>query len=471
MKPTILIVDDEPGVREAFRLALQDLYQITITEDVRSTFSVLKSKTFDICLLDVILPDGSGIDLLQQIKTKKNQLEVVMITALQSMDVALEAMKLGAYDYITKPFQLEDLYQIICRILKKKTLERENQYLKDEVYKNQSTLRLSSNNSSPIRTFPDISKLALLDTSILISGEVGSHKKWIAQKIHEMSGRKEFPFITLDCCDLNDGENDIEIFGEEQTFENLESHLQIGKLEFADGGTLFLNQVDRLSLGYQTKLFRALMEKQIFRIGSEIPVRFDLRIIASTSVDIGNLVAQHRFAKEFYRLIRDTELKVIPLRERKEDIPILINEFIRLANVKSKIHVKSISEEAVNILMCYDWPGNCAELEAVIELMVISSQSEYLSVEDLPLDILIHQINHAQTEGEARLSLKRIRNQFERQYIRKILEQTKGNQTRAAKILGLHRNTLIWKLNMLNLVDDYKNIVQIRRNSKYNLGD
>ena len=460
MKPILLIVDDEESVRESFRLALQDDYTLAFAEDAKTTLKILKNQSFDLCLLDIMLPDGSGLDLLRQIKRRDEDLDVIMVTALTGVDTALEAMKLGAYDYITKPYKIDELHELIKRVLTKRALERENRFLRQELDK-KVPFSLIGDSKALQEVRKGIGTLAAGDKPVLITGEGGTGIEEVAREIHRQSPRGRGPFVTVACVAVPKNQAEREFFGEEGD-ESKNKTPQIGKLEFADRGTLFLEQVDRLPLEIQDQLMKALSEGKAPRGGPARPA-LDVRVLASTDADLGDLVVRGSFRKDFHQLLSAQTLAVPALRERKEDIPELLDFFLKISNQKAKVPVKNIQKEAIQFLTQYSWPGNIREMENSVEMMVLFAGKETLTIEDIPLDILVKQIDLAKTKEEAKLSLKRVRRQFERQYIRKVLERTRGNQTRTAATLGLHRNTLIWKLKELSLEDEYKRIVKKRR--------
>jgi DNA-binding NtrC family response regulator len=462
MKPDLLIVDDDESVRESFRLALQEDYELTFGEDIKSTLAILKTQVFDLILLDIMLPDGSGLDLLRQVKRRDETNEVIMVTALQSVDTALEALKWGAYDYITKPFKIEELYEIIKRVLNKRALERENQFLREEVYRPQAVSLIG--NSKPLQEMlKKIEYASKTDMPILIKGEIGTGRQEIAREIHRLSGRQKKPFVTVHCGFLSKDRFESELFGIERPEIKGKTFPKIGKLEFANEGTLLLEQADRLPEEIQEKLLRVFHERKMTRLDQPITIPLDLRVIASMNVEGEFRNKEHTLLPEFLQFLSGFPLAVSPLRDRPEDIPELIEYFLKKVNQKAKLKVKSLSKEAIQFLTAYVWPGNLQELENSIEMMVLFASRDTLTLEDIPLDILVKQIDLAKTKEEAKLSLKRVRNQFERHYIRKVLERTRGNQTRTAATLGLHRNTLIWKLKELDMEEDYKKIVKKRR--------
>ncbi len=461
MKPVLLIVDDEESVRESFRLTLQDDYSLTFAEDAKTTLRILKSQSFDLCLLDIMLPDGSGLDLLRQIKRRDESIDVIMVTALTGVDTALEAMKMGAYDYITKPYKIDELYELIKRVLTKRALQKENRFLREEMNQ-RKPVSLIGHSKALQELTKKISGVAKADLPVLITGEMGSGVEEAAREIHAQSLREKGSFIVVPCASFPKNQLERELFGEEGD-ETKNKQPQIGKLEFADKGTLFLDQADRLPLDLQDKLMKVFLEKKMSRLGSQVQFPLDIRVISSTDTDLPQGVEKGAVRKDFYQFLNSFFISIPPLRERKDDIPELLDYFLKIANQKAKVPVKNIQKEAVQFLTQYTWPGNLREVENSVEMMVLFAGKETLTLEDIPLDILVKQIDLAKTKEEAKLSLKRVRRQFERQYIRKVLERTRGNQTRTAATLGLHRNTLIWKLKELNLEEDYKKIVKKRR--------
>ena len=461
MKPVILIVDDEESVRESFKLALQDDYDLTFAEDAKAALRVVKNQAFDLCLLDIMLPDGSGLDLLRQIKRRDDTIDVIMVTALQGVDTALDAMKLGAYDYITKPYKINELYELIKRVLDKRALEKENRFLREELGARRPVSLLGK--SPAIQEVnKKIAGIAKAELPVVLLGEMGTGVEGVAREIHSQSLRQRGPFISVACGSLSRAHLERELFGEEGDESKNKAH-QIGKLEFADKGTLFLDQVDRLPLDLQDKLYKCFHEKRVARVGSQVTVPLDVRVIAASDIDLGSAAEKGTFRRDLHHFLGSFTLSLPTLRDRKEDIPELLEYFIKVSNPKARVPVKTVQKDAVQFLTQYTWPGNLRELENSVEMMVLFAGKETLTLEDIPLDILVKQIDLAKTKEEAKLSLKRVRRQFERQYIRKVLERTRGNQTRTAATLGLHRNTLIWKLKELNLEEDYRRIVKDRR--------
>ncbi len=469
LRAHLLIVDDEESVRESFRLALQDKYELTFAEDIKSALKAIKLREYDLCLLDILLPDGSGLDLLKQIKRRDETLDILMVTALQGVNTALEAMKLGAFDYVTKPYKLEDLYAILDRTLRKRELEREIRYFHEERQKEFSFLFLGT---SPVmrELRQKIEKIASQDLPTLLSGKMGCAQEEVAREIHLLSSRAKSPFVRLDCFSVPRRQWDVELFGCEGNHSK-GNQPQTGKLEFAQGGILFLDHIDSMPAPTQEKLAKVLSEKRFNRLDTHTVQTLDARIIASMETDPSPPKPSLSLRPVLYKILNATSLTVPALKERKEDLSELIRHILKRASLRAGKPGKTLQKEANQFLIHYPWPGNLPEMETVLEMMVFFSKNETLSLEDVPLDLLVKHIGTASTPQEAKISLKKVRRNFEKHYIRKILEQTRGNQTRTASALGLHRNTLIWKLKELDLEGEYHQIVKTRRESRLGYKD
>jgi two-component system response regulator AtoC len=451
VKPVLLIVDDEESVRESFRQVLQNDYDLVFAEDAKSTLRLLKTQTFNLCLLDIMLPDGSGLDLLRQMKRRDESIDVIMVTALQGVQTGLDAMKGKAKDYITKPFQIDELRGLIKKTLAKRSLEKEvppSYELKP--------LCLTGTSRRIQELIKKMKKMVSSARPLCLVGERGSGVEEIAREIHSKSQRAQGPFVTLNCS-LPEALLERELFGGET-----EGRLpQVGKLEFADKGTLFLKQIDRLPLGIQEKLLEVLPGKTLRSQESATRLKLDIRLIGSSDVKLAVPHSKRFFTKNFYRFLTQSIVSVPPLRERKIDIPLLMSRVIE--TVPGKTSVQMFEKEALHLLIRYPWPGNVTELESTLKTMVFFAGKDTLTLDDIPFDILIQQMNMGESKKAFKISVKQLQRQFERIYIRKSLERNRGNQSRVAKELGLHRNTLIDKIKQLNLENDIKKMIQKRR--------
>jgi len=454
VNPSLLIVDDEESVRESFRLVLQDDYDLTFAEDAKTTLRALKAQTFNLCLLDIMLPDGSGLDLLRQMKRRDESIDVIMVTALQGIETGLDAMVGKAQDYVTKPFQINELRRLIKKTLAKRASKREN--LLAGI--NESKPLCLMGNSAAVRDLrKKIEAAAASESPVCLRGEKGSGVEDIAREIHLKSRRSKGPFVTFNCSNPSERQLEKELFGEEGDGKLP----QVGKLEFADQGTLFLKQIDRMPLPIQDKLMGIFSKKMMFLPESGIHMPLNIRLIVSSEMDLTTKFARRFFIKNFYQFFMDITFSVPPLRERKKDIPLLIKHVLETA--KTKMPVKKTQNKVIQLLTRYAWPGNLPELENSVEAMVFFSKKDTVTMDDIPLDILIKQMDMAETRQAVKISSKQLRRQFERIYIQKVLERHHGHQSRTAKDLGLHRNTLVGKMKELNLEEDYRKIVRKRR--------
>ncbi len=459
VKPALLIVDDEESVRESFRMVLQDDYDLLFAEDAKTTLRLLKTQTFDLCLLDIMLPDGSGLNLLRQMKRRDERIDVIMVTALQGVETALDAMKGEALDYITKPFEIGELRGLIKGVLAKRTREQEYRSFKAEINE-QKPLCLTGISKAINKLLKKIETATKTESPICVIGEKGMEIEELAREIHRGSGRKIGPFVTVSLSTLSEEQLKRELFGEEAEKGKVP---QVSKLEFADKGTLFLKQVDRMPLTIQKSLMAIFAGKTMFQPKGGVRMPLDIRIIASSEMDLTTAYARRFFLKDFHRFLTGRIFSVPPLRERKADIPLLMDRVLKMANRKAKTPVKTIRKEVVQLLTQYPWFGNLSELEKCIETMVLFAGKDTLTMDDIPLDILIMLMGLADTDLELKLSVKQLQRQFERIYIRKVIEHNLGHQDRTAESLGLHRTTLFNKLKKLNLEEDRRSIVQKRR--------
>ncbi|HVZ81032.1 MAG TPA: sigma-54 dependent transcriptional regulator [bacterium] len=437
MRAHLLIVDDEEGVRESFRMALQDQYALTFAADARSALKELKRSGFDLCLLDIMLPDGSGLDLLEQVKRRDPDIEVIMVTALQGVETARTAMKGKARDYITKPFRVDDLLELIPQVLARRKGTGDAQ--------TEGLLRAEWRGGLGA----DLSGTARSGKAVWIVGEPGTGIEEAAREVHRSGPGARGPFVRLECGSIGEGALERELFGVEKKGKAS----QVGKVEFAQGGSLFLVDADKLPEELQTRLARALSPQALGRP--------DVRLIASGPQGPKARTENGGIIEEFGALFGDP-VTLAPLRKRAAEVPAMVQRYLERSGSK----VREAGKDVLDFLARYPWPGNLTELEGCLETMVRFAADGTLTLEDVPLDMLLRQAELDPAKGPVRHILKKVSRQFERKYIRRVLERTRGNQTQAAKTLGLHRNTLILKLKELKLEADYQRIVRTRRESR-----
>jgi DNA-binding NtrC family response regulator len=448
IKPVILIVDDESSMRESYQVLLEDKYKIILATGGREALEIVNKETVDLVLLDVLMPDIDGIEALKMIKDISDA-EVIMVTAVKTVRTAIQAVKLGAYDYIAKPFDIDDLLATIGKALEKQTMTKEIIYLKSEL--NACLFENMVGSSPSIRqVFNLVSEVGKNLSTVLITGESGTGKELIARAIHQSSPRKDKPFVTVDCATIPENLVESELFGHEKGAFTDAASQKIGKFELANGGTLFLDEIGNLPFDIQSKILRVLEQRDIQRVGGNKVIRIDARIVAATNIDLKKAVKEGIFRQDLYYRLNVIPINVPPLRERKEDIPLLVDHFLKIFNKELTKNIRGISREALELMVNYGWPGNIRELRNVIERVVALSNETTISEKRLPLDILLA---GAETVNDYydKVSLRDARNEFEKQFIMKILEKTNWNQTKAARLLGIHRNALLYKVHSFNL--------------------
>jgi len=451
IRPVILVVDDEPGVRESFRAILKDRYEVLEAEDGPSSLELVGSHPVNLVLLDVRLPGMEGIQVLERVKTIDEGIEVIMVTAVKTIRTAVEAIRLGAYDYITKPFEVEEILSAVNRVLEKQALEREVLYLRSELSQRDGFDDIVGRHEAMTQTYDLISHVAETTVTVLITGESGTGKELIARAIHRQGPRRSKPFVTVNGAAIPEHLLETELFGHEKGAFTSAYYKKIGKFELATGGTLFLDEVGNLRLDLQAKLLRVLQEREFERVGGVKPIKVDVRILAATNINLRRAISGGLFREDLFYRLNVVHIHVPPLRERREDIPLLVEHFLKKYNQQFGKAVGRLSRAALTVLQSYEWPGNVRELENIIERSVALARGSVIHLEDLPLELVALGRVPAGNDPIVGLALKRALRQFERQFIFRVMERVEWNQTHAARILGLHRNTLLWKLQTLGI--------------------
>jgi len=444
---TILIVDDEHGVRQSFNMVLKEQYRLLFAENGTTALDIFNQKHVDLVLLDILLPDLDGLVLLKELKGREPETEIIMVSALKKISSAVRAMKLGAFDYITKPFEVDELLSVVKRALERKKLQKEIVYLRDELERVQPFEAMVGHSAQMKAVFSLISRVAQAQGpgTILIQGESGTGKELVARAIHNRSQRRDQPFVVINCAAIPATLMESELFGYSKGAFTGALENRSGKLEMADTGTLFLDDIDLLDINMQARLLRVLQEKEYEKVGSDRVVNVDIKFIAASNKDLRQLVAKGKFREDLFYRLNVFPIELPPLRERKEDIPELLDHFLKQNGKSNGLPSKSFTEKAVQALMDYDWPGNVRELENFVERLFIVSQGTVIRQEDvLPLQ-------RRNTRRETQ-TLKKAMADFERQHIKSVLHTVDGRRGEAAKILGIHRNTLTAKINDLEIV-------------------
>ena len=430
-RKSILVVDDEKGQREILEMILSNAgYDVTTASSGEAALKFAHERRFDLALTDLKMTGMDGIELLQHLLAQDSSIIVILLTAHGSIDSAKEALKRGAYDYLQKPFDQDKLLETINRAL----------------------ARLDALDIEIISASPEmeavkkmILKVARSSSTVLIRGESGTGKELIARAIHNQSPRAEEMFQAVNCAAINENLLESELFGHEKgSFTGAHAEKK-GLFEVADRGTLFLDEIAELDIGMQAKLLRALQEREIRRVGGTKPIKIDVRVVAATNRDLRAMVSDGRFRDDLYYRINVLSVDVPPLRERRDDIPVLIDYFLKKHTRNSSHLVRGLAPDTRRLLMDYTWPGNVRQLESAIERAILLCESEFIQVEDLPLEV--RQEARPASEGAFKLPAEGIAfEDVERDLIMQAMEQTDYNITKAAKLLGLTFRTLQYRL-------------------------
>ena len=444
----ILVVDDEPLIRDLLRDILREEgYEVSVAKEGLSALKKVKREETDLVITDVKMPGLDGIKLLKEIKKVSPSTPVIVITAYGTIENAVEAMKKGAYDYITKPITPDQIKLVLQKISRHKNLLRENRYLRAEVNQKYNFEELVGESPGMREVYSMIDKVAKTKATVLIQGESGTGKELVARAIHFRSPRRERPFIKLNCAALPEDLLESELFGHEKgAFTGAVSRRE-GRFELADKGTLLLDEISETSSSFQTKLLRVLQEGEFERVGGTRTLKVDVRIIATTNRNLKKLVEEGKFRDDLYYRLNVLPIYLPPLRERREDIPLLTLHFLKKYSRRNGLKLKSISKECLQMLKEYYWPGNVRELENVIERMVVMNEKEALLPQDFAfLNLSSQNLNLSFSEN---LTLE----EMEKKLIIETLRRTGGNRTKTAKILNISVRTIRNKLKKYNLKD------------------
>ena len=450
---SILVVDDEVGARESIRMILKNDYDVSLAKDAEEAFLRIKEHSPAVVLLDIILPDIDGLKVLEKLKQKDPDLIVIMITATKTVKTAVEAMKLGAYDYVTKPFDVDELRLIISRALSTQALEKEVKYLREEVDKSFGFGNIIGKSKVMKEIFKVVRQIADSKSTVLIMGDSGTGKELISRAVHYNSNRKNFPFVTINCAAIPETLIESELFGHERGAFTNAIEKKLGRFEVANQGTLFLDEIGELSLTTQAKILRFLEEREFNRVGGSKTIKVDVRLICATNKDLSQLLKKGAFREDLYYRINVVPIIIPPLKDRKEDIPILLDHFINKFNDENHKKVKGVSPEALEMMMNYEWPGNVRELENLIERVIALTSNEMIQANELPLSLnSISKINGLKESIlSGKVSFLNAEEEFERGIILDALRKTNFIQSRAAEMLGISRRILKYKMDKLGI--------------------
>ncbi len=440
----VLVVDDDLEMCELISDVLRgEGLSATSIGDSLEASKILKKEEFDVIVTDLKMKGLKGLDLLEEAKKVAPLTPVIIITAFGTIESAIQAMKMGAYDYITKPFQMDELLLIIRKAMETRLLKKEVIRLRKEVASRYDFHHLIGKSPSMQKIYDLIERISNTSSNVLITGESGTGKELVAKAIHYHGGRKENPFVAINCAAIPETLLESELFGYKKgAFTDARSDKR-GLLFEANEGTLFLDEVTEMPLTLQAKLLRVIEEREVRPLGDTTSYPLDVRIISTSNRDLESCIKQGQFREDLYYRLKVIDIEMPPLRERREDIPLLIQHFIARFNAELKKNLSGVSEEALRLLLNYSWPGNVRELENVIQRAITLSRHEVILPEDLPASLHLTKDDELLEKAiEGRLTL----DQLEKEYIRRILIQTGGNKSKAAEILGLDRKTLYRKL-------------------------
>ena len=450
----ILVVDDEKAFARMLKTVLEkEGYTVVTRNDGEAALEMLRREPIDLVLSDVKMPKLGGLELLEAIREHHIETTVIMMSAYGTVDSAIAAMKLGAYDYVSKPFKQDEVILAIRKLEERESLKAENAALREQMRREYSFSNIIAKSASMMRLFRTIEKIANYKTTVLIGGESGTGKELIARAIHYNSARHKKRFVPVNCGAIPETLLESELFGYVKGAFTDAHRDKAGLFEEADGGTLFLDEIGEMPAGLQVKLLRALQEEEIRRVGATASKTVNTRIVAATIKDLGEECRRGTFREDLYYRLNVLPLRVPPLRERPEDIPLLVDHFLNATNKRhmdagltAEPSVRGLTPEAMDTLMKYPWPGNVRELENTIERCVVLAEGSLVGIDALPDKIRANTDPIRQSLQSGELSIKKTNRIIEEELIRRALEKTGGNRTNAAKVLEISHRALLYKL-------------------------
>src|ERR1041385_4715137 len=468
MQPTIIIVDDEKHTRDGLRRLLENEYDVYVAADIAGAIDVLEREQIDLLLTDLRLGNEDGMTLIDRALKMPHPPICVMMTAYGSVDTAVEAMKRGAYDFVTKPLNLDKVEMLIARGLASRKMEQENRTLRQQIDERYGLENIIGESPALRDVLDTIKQVAPSSANVLIEGESGTGKELAAQAIHNLSRRNKAKFVTVHCAALSPQLLESELFGRERGAFTGAHERRIGRFEQASGGTIFLDEIGEIDASTQVKLLRVISEERAFeRVGGNQTLRADVRLIAATNKNLEKLVAEGKFRDDLYFRLNVVHLTMPPLRERKEDIPLLVRSFLRHFCKVNEKPLLELTADAMNALLTYSWPGNVRELRTAIEHGVVMARGPKMTLRDLPANVrgargaaLPGGITPAKAFGEKSSALDL--HETEKRLIMQALATTNGNITKAAQKLGISRRTLHRKINEMKAAEESEFLRSLR---------
>ncbi len=452
---SILIIDDEESFRHMLSVILKkERYDVETASNGEEGLQRITASPFDQILCDIRMPHMDGMEFLSKVQKMEIDAPIIMMSAYGTVDTAIEAMKLGAYDYISKPFKPDEIILTLKKAEERERLRKENELLRKEVEKEYSFTNIISKNEKMQKIFDVIKKVAQYKSTILITGESGTGKELVARALHYNSNRTQRPFIPVNCGAIPENLLESELFGHAKGAFTDAIRTKKGLFEEADGGTLFLDEIGELPLQLQVKLLRVLQDGEIRRVGESKSIQVDVRIVTATVKDLAKEVNEGRFREDLFYRLNVLPIHIPPLRERKEDIPLLISHFIKKYSQSMSKNVLGINPKALEAMMNYIWYGNVRELENTVERAIVLTDGDHIELDDLPPEVRdFHDGIQLEPLGEEGYSIKKGSKYLETNLIKKALRKTKGNHTQAAKLLEISHRALLYKIKEYEIVE------------------
>ncbi len=448
MKASLLIVDDERNTREGLARALRRHYRIHLADSAMAALELLGREPVDAVLTDLRMPGMDGLTLVRRVLAREPQPVCILLTAYGNVETAVEAIKNGAHDFLTKPVNLDRLELVLRRALETRRLEESNRNLRQQLDAKYGLENIIGHSGAMAAVFDTVRQVAPTRATVLIQGESGTGKELVAHALHRLSPRAANPFIAVHCAALSDTLLESELFGHERGAFTGATETRKGRFELADGGTLFLDEIGEIEPATQVKLLRVLEERRFERVGGMESLDVDTRLLAATNRDLRGMVDRGEFREDLFFRLNVVQIRLPPLRERREDIPLLLDHFLRQFRQENGREIEGFTPEALEALLNYRWPGNIRELRNVVERMVVLARGEWIGARDIPVEL-----REGNSERKANGPLAGVvsMREAEKRMLQQALEDQKGNRTLAAKQLGISRRTLHRKLNEFDL--------------------